>query len=277
MRQQNDDEAFRHLVELGYVDPQDVAARDAAVRSQLESELHEATKLHERGRIDEAVALLESLVIDDPEWIRPHQLLVEIHYRAGRLAEAQTHLDWLTHHGVEHPRLSLIAGGIALARRELCTALDALEYACHVEPDLPNAHMLLGTVLLRLGQFERAERALQQALQKNPADARALDGLAAIGLQRGDYEDAADLALDAIEHDIQLFRAHYHLGVALAHLGRPKEAVAALETAARIAPVSAAPFYWLARIAEKHLGDPSRSAEYRQRVREIIRHRRSRK
>jgi tetratricopeptide (TPR) repeat protein len=269
-----DDETVRHLVELGYVDPEEVAAREAAVRGQLEAELHEASKLHDRGRVDEAVARLESLAIDDPEWIKPHQLLVEIHYRAGRLAEAQEQLDWLAFHGVEHPRLALIAGAIALARRELRTALEALEYVCHVEPELPSAKTLFGTILLRLGQIDAAEQELQQALQQNPRDARALDGLAAIDLKRGNYENTAELALDAIEHDPNLFRAHYHLGIALLHLRRPTEALAALETAARLAPASAAPFYWLARIAEKHLVDLSRAAAYRERGREIIRRRR---
>ena len=119
---------------------------------------------------------------------------------------------------MDHPRLALIRAGIALTRREVQTALVELQYARQVEPNLPSVHTLLGTVLFRLGRLDDAEDAFREAVQQNPADARARDGLAAVFLRHGEYEDAADWALCALEQDMQLFSAHYHLGVALAYL-----------------------------------------------------------
>jgi predicted Zn-dependent protease len=270
----NDDEAVRHLLELGYIDPDILGARAAALRRQLEAEFQQALKAYERGDVEQAGRQFEQLIVDDPNWVAPRQLLAEIHYRNGRRDEARLQLDWLTLHGVEHPRLALITGAIALAGRDFDTALGALKYAAHVEPTLPSVHMLLGTISRRLGKLDQAEHAFQTALSRNPTDSQALDGLAAICLQRHDFADAADRALEALDHDMNMFSAHYHLGIALAHLGRPQDAIVALEMSARLNATAAAPYYWLEQIAANHLNDPARASQYRERGRVIIRRRR---
>ena len=270
----NDDEAVRHLLALGYVDPEISGAREAALRRQLEAEFQQGLKAYERGDVQEAGRHFEQLIVDDPNWVAPRQLLAEIHYRNGRWNEAQLQLDWLTLHGVEHPRLALITGAIALACRDFATALGALKYAAHVEPTLPSVHALLGTVFRRLGNLDQAEQTFQTALSRNPTDAQALDGLAAICVQRHDFAEAADWALQALDHDMQMFSAHYHLGIALAHLDRPQDAIVALETSARLNATAAAPYYWLEQIAANQQNDPARASQYRERGRVIIRRRR---
>ena len=142
-------------------------------------------------------------------------------------------------------------------------AVDALRYAATLEPGLPSVHTLLGTVYFRLGNLEAAKTEYQQSLEQRPTDAHAFDGLAAIHLRESNFADAADAALAALEQDMQLFRAHYHLGVALAHLDRPNDAITALETSTKVDPNSAAPYYWLARIAERQLADLDLARRYR--------------
>jgi predicted Zn-dependent protease len=259
---------------LGYVDPEISGAREAALRRQLEAEFQQGLKAYERGDVQEAGRHFEQLIIDDPNWVAPRQLLAEIHYRNGRWNEARLQLDWLTLHGVEHPRLALITGAIALAGRDFATALGALQYAAHVEQTLPSVHALLGTVFRRLGNLDQAEQTFQTALSRNPTDAQALDGLAAICVQRHDFAEAADWALQALDHDMQMFSSHYHLGIALAHLDRPQDAIVALETSARLNATAAAPYYWLEQIAANQQNDPARASQYRERGRVIIRRRR---
>jgi tetratricopeptide (TPR) repeat protein len=270
-----DDESVRHLVELGYIDPHEASARQAARRRQLQAELDRARDLRAQGQVAQAVALLDELAAEDPDWAAPHERLAEVHYGAGRWSGAQAALDWLAHHGYEHPRYALIAGGIALARRDLHAALEELLFAWRVMPELPSIHTLLGSVLFRLARLDEAEDAFREAAQQNPNDARARDGLAAICLKHGEYEEAADWALRALEQDMQLFRAHYHLGLALAHLNRPEEALLALEASARVDGTRTAPYYWLSRIAIDQLHDSHRSRQYRERGRQILRDRRA--
>jgi tetratricopeptide (TPR) repeat protein len=269
-----DDDSVRHLIELGYVDPDVTAAREVVVRRELEAEFQLTLKQYERGELAEAARQFEKLAIDDRNWVAPRQLLAETYYRIGDLESVASQLEWLTLHAVEHPRLALISGALALASRNMPEALDALRYAAHVEPELPSVHTLLGTVHFRLGNLEASKTEYQQALEQRPTDAHALDGLAAIHLRESNFADAADSALAALEQDMQLFRAHYHLGVALAHLDRPNDAITALETSTKVNPNSAAPYYWLARIAERQLADLDLARRYRQNGRDRLTRRR---
>ena len=192
---------------------------------------------------------------------------------ASAISRAEQQLEWLTLHAVEYPRLALIDGAIALAGREMPEAFEALQYAAHVEPDLPSVHTLLGVTLFRLGRLEEAKQAYEQAIDQRPTDAYALDGLAAVHVRESNYAEAANAALEALEQDMQMFRAHYHLGIALARLDRPNEAITALETSARVNPDSAAPYYWLARIAKEQLGEADRAHQYHGQGLETVRRR----
>jgi predicted Zn-dependent protease len=266
----DEDASVRHLRALGYTDPVEVVARTKLAREQLEADLQRALTSYQQGNCDEAIAALVKLVEADREWIAPHQIVADIYYRAGRLIDAHRHLTWLTEHGIENPRLALIEGAIAIENRALDSAADALEYAAFVDAALPGVNTLLGDVYRRRGQLEAAEATLEAALAQNAADAQAFDCLAAIRLQQRQYSEAAHFALESLQFDIQLARAHYHLGVALLHLGSTAEAVTALETSSRINPLSAAPYFWLYRIA--HESQPERGLEitYCEKAREIL-------
>jgi tetratricopeptide (TPR) repeat protein len=271
-----EDESVRHLVELGYVDPDEVAAREAALRSRLEAELRRAVELLGQGRSTEAAALLDTLVAADSTWIAPRQLLAEMHYRTGNWREARAHLEWLDHHGVVSPKLASIVGAMALADRNLQAALEELEYAAHVAPELAGVQSLLGTALFRAGRWGAAKSAFERARQQNPADTTALDGLAAVALHHGDFEAAAHWALEALEQNMRLFRAHYHLGIALVRLQRIEAAIEAFNACLQLDPTRAVPLHWLAQIAQDHQQNEALAAQYREKARDIIRRRRNR-
>lgn len=272
-----EDASVRHLLELGYVDPNEVTLRAAEQRRLYQEEMGHALEFEKQGRRQEAVALLEQLANDESEPVAPHQFLAEIYYQAGQMAETQREIDWLSHHSIENPRLSLIAGGLALSRRDLPEAIDALSYVRHVEPGLPGVHSMLGTALLRAGKLEEAQEAFRDGIARNKADAQSFEGLAAIALKHANYEEAADCALQALALSMQMTRAHFYLGIALAHLGRPVEALQALETGAKMQPNRAAPYRWLAQIAETYLGDVTQAIGYHKTGREIVKRRRQRK
>ncbi|HEY3394140.1 MAG TPA: tetratricopeptide repeat protein, partial [Lacipirellulaceae bacterium] len=129
MPQQDDESSVYHLVELGYVDPDEAANREASRRRQQHGEFKKAAELAAGIKLEEAAQVLESLCADDPNWIAPRQLLAEVYFRKGRFSAAQAQLDWLTFNGVESPRLALLSGAIALGRREIASAIELLEYA----------------------------------------------------------------------------------------------------------------------------------------------------
>jgi tetratricopeptide (TPR) repeat protein len=271
---QNSNDATAHLAELGYVDHQEVSLREATLRSQLDAELQQALAAHKQGRFDEAIGILERLKADDPSWIAPHQALAEVHFQAGRWREVQDELTWLEHHAIETPRLSLMAAAIAVNRRDFRAALELLDYASFVDPQLAGIQTLHGNVLLRLGRVDDAATAFEKALTQNESDVRALDGMTSLRLRQGDFEQAADWALSALDSDMRFARAHYHLGIALWQMRRLPEAIIALETCARLDANTIAPFRRLEQLATE-ARDAKQAAEYRAQARERIRTRRA--
>jgi tetratricopeptide (TPR) repeat protein len=266
--------SVRHLLDLGYEDRLDVAARERALRQRHADASRHAERLLSSGQIPDAVTALEALVREVPDWAQPHRLLAHAYSAAGQLDLASEQLDWLTFHGCETPQLALLRGGLAMARRRFDEASDLADYARRLDAGIAGADAMLGQLHVRRGLTDDAERAFQRELAHHPASAAALAGLAAVWLRRDDCERAVDWALRALEQNIRQPATHYRLGVALARLGRTNEAVTALETAAKLRPDFAAPFRLLTRLAREPLHDLLRAAEYERQGRERLRRRR---
>jgi tetratricopeptide (TPR) repeat protein len=175
--------------------------------------------------------------------------------------------------------LALLRAAIDMARRRFNAALDQAEYARHlgnITPSLATAgpDVIAGEVYLRRGNLAGAGEAFRRTIQRWPADASALAGLAGLALHAGDGEAAADYALQALENNMQLPLAHYRLGVGLVYLERYPEAQIAFETFARLSPHRAGPYRWLTTIARRQ-SDGVKAASYRDHGRQIIRDRRA--
>jgi tetratricopeptide (TPR) repeat protein len=202
-------------------------------------------------------------------------LLAVAYYRAGKLSSALEQLEWLEFHGVEHAQLALLRATIELSRRRLDTALDQACYARHLGASLPGPEVVIGEVNLRRGNLDAADAAFQRATELAPADAGPVSGQAAVALRRGDDEAAIDLALHALELNLEFPLAHYRLGAALALRRQYPESRVAFEAFARLSPQKAAPYRWLALVCTA-IGDNVAAHEYRQRGRRVIKQRRAR-
>ena len=266
-------ESVRHLIELGYEDPFDIAQRKAADDHRRDARRAEAETLLASGRIDEAVARLEQLGSEFSDWPAPHFLLARVYAQRKRYTHARQHLDWLTFHGIESAALAALRATIDLGERRFDAAIDQANYAKYLSDDSTTADAILGEVYLRRGDLAAATAAFNRVLSVRPADAAALGGMAAIALRRRDYERAVDYALAALEQNILLPAVHYRLGVALVELDRLPEARAAFNTAVQLAPQLAAPYRWLATICDR-LGDTEQAQQMTSEGRKRIRHRR---
>jgi tetratricopeptide (TPR) repeat protein len=268
-------ESVRHLFDLGYQDPNDVAAHRRVEEQGRADELHRAESLLAGGRLAEAVSVLEQLAELTPGWPAPHRLLAPTYYVAHRFDDARQHLDWLRFRGIESAQLAELRARVELGARNLEAALDQANYARDLDEQMPGIDALIGDVHRRRGRLDDAEQAYHRELTRGPGNAAALSGLAALCLRRGDCPAAVDWALQALEQDFRLPLVHYRLGIALAALNRPEEAITALETAVKLRPHFAAPFRWMTEVARRQFHDPRRAAEYRRRGQECLRARRS--
>jgi tetratricopeptide (TPR) repeat protein len=150
-------------------------------------------------------------------------------------------------------------------------ARNAYQEAIRVRPDYLKAYANLALLYQLTGHCEEAIGAYRDYLSKSPGDgqaqhnlgllymdagrrkeAAAVFALAARYLQphdaesatnvgvgyffRGEYDRALQLFEAALAFDDSYVQARYHLGVALLHLGRCRESIAALETVLAVSP-----------------------------------------
>ena len=155
-----------------------------------------------------------------------------------------------------HAHVGLAAALVDLQRHE--EALESLARAASFELDPATAatsHFLAGRALKELGRMPEAAIRFQQAIENDPNHAEALDHLALWRFRQRRYQDALDLyrAQSVLKPDSATIQAN--IGVTLYYLGRPEEALAAMQ---RVLQLDAD--HPMAReLVEKVRGDESQS------------------
>lgn len=148
--------------------------------------------LHQRGRSDEALALMRRSIAADP-----------------------TVADW-------HSNL----GNVLLERARLDEAAVAYEEALRLAPERPAFHNNLGVLRREQGRFPEAQQAYRRAIELAPGHSDAYANCGNLLLAMGQPEQALAMFFEA------LVRAPHHaktkrlLGMAYFNLGRLEEAVA---------------------------------------------------
>ena len=148
-------------------------------------------------------------------------------------------------------------------------ALACLLRAEQADPRLPNLHLRIGEVYLRMKRLEDADRAFQRALEIDGDSPDSHLGLARLHLLRRKNEDAAEEALIAVGLQHFLPWGHYYLGVSLARLGHPHRATLAFETSLTMVPGLLPAHRWLAALYGRPGGDLSKAAEHRRLLAEL--------
>ena len=265
--------SVRHLFELGYEDPQEIAECRRREATLHEAKLDQARQLLDARSPAAAVALLEQIATKPVESPGLHWLLARAHFDVGNLNPALAELRWLETHGYERTEFALLRGSIALRQRRLREAIERAEYAHCLQQPCVQADILLGEAQYRLGDLSSAEASYRHALAEEGSNPSALAGLAAVALRRGKLEAAVDFALQALELNPRMATVHYRLGLALLRIERKQEAAAALNVAAQLAPQLAGPHRLLTLI---YAGvDELKAAQHRSKAANIIAHRRA--
>ncbi len=189
----------------------------------------------------EALARFQELsrTRDDGEWGGPRrpggtQALPELALE-GQVLAALEQVDAVL---AEHPgvpqALALRARLLGSLGRE-SEALEAARAAREAAPGVADHHYLEGLFLVRGGELEAGEAALERALDLDESLAEAWQLLAAVSRARGHHEAAVERlrAALALDDDPELHRS---LAESLETLGRVDEARLEREAAARLDP-----------------------------------------
>jgi superkiller protein 3 len=200
--------------------PEEAIEAYAAARALLPELGHELGHALERSRrSEEAEAVFRDLVARRPENAR-HLGCLGGHLKArGRSAEAEPFLE----------------RAIAASRREI-----------DLEPNLAQAHIILGRALRDQGQPDEAIAACRRAIEVDPKDASAHNNLGLALRDQGPLDEAIAAYRRAIELDPKFTAAYSNLGVALKAKGQLEEAIAEYRRAIELDPMLAA--------AHKNLG-----------------------
>ena len=128
---------------------------------------------------------------------------------------------------------------------------------------------LMGLHALHLGRGEETEDHIREALRLSPFDAFAFPWFAIVGFAKnslGRYEEAIAWLRQSVSRNSKFAMAHFHLGSALAHLGRMDEARAAAAAGLAIDPT-----FNLASFRAAQLTDDPYYLAWRERVIEGMR------
>jgi predicted CXXCH cytochrome family protein len=159
----------------------------------------------EAGRPREAVAALRRAVELQPLLLEARVKLADALYRAGDATAALGELEAVVAADpVAWPRawynLGIIRqerGGTDAAR----AARAAFAEASRLDPDLLDAHVQLGTLLLADGRLDDAEAAFARAIVAAPTNVSALGSMAVLHLARADTARAVDRLRRVLELD----------------------------------------------------------------------------
>lgn len=228
-----------------------------------------AAMLMDKGRADEASAILREYLTQHPQAVAERRLLIRVEAFRGRLGVVEAEVGVLARQLGERSPIPLVELGHALeVAHRYDEALAAYDRAAELAPGDPLGPLTGGLRAARWGELDWAEPRLREALRRdsrNPAawhalglvqlsrgnlveaeqayrsgllaDPEALEnrvGLATLALSRGDLSGAL-VQYDAIVARRPRF-ADAHLGrsYALIGLGRWSDARRALDEAARL-------------------------------------------
>jgi tetratricopeptide (TPR) repeat protein len=146
---------------------------------------------------------------------------------AARLAAAERNarkaLSLAPDHALAHTNFGHVMG--VTNRVEI--AMAECKHSLELDPNLAHAHGMMGLHALHLGRGEETEGHIREALRLSPFDVHAFAWFAIVGYAKnslGRYEEAIAWLRQSVSRNSKYAMAHFHLGSALAHLGRMEEA-----------------------------------------------------
>ncbi len=209
---------------------------------RAETEIREAVRLHQGGRLEEAARLFRRWLPFQPA----HPLLLTglgtLELQRGNLAEGIT---LLTRSLAVQPAQPRVAShlGVALARQgRWAEAREALHRALRLQPGDGDAWVHLAQVSQELGDGEGALAAWDQALTLRPGEPEWLGNRGALHLALGRPEAALADFDGVLARVPDSGLACQHRAKALELLGRLDEALAAAERAVALLPGSGAAY-----------------------------------
>ena len=171
--------------------------------------------------------------------------------RGDRAAEAEAIFSRLLTDHANTPELSVVLGHAYAQQGNYEAAIEALQRALQLKPDVADANNALGLIYLKQGRLPEAETALRAEVAAYPANIKARERLATVLDLLGRADQAAVELRTVLAAKPDFANAQYLLGKILLGRGDTEQAIGHLEVAAQLAPDEANTRYQLARAYQK--------------------------
>lgn len=191
---------------------------------------------YQKGRLEEAEALAESLTQQFPGHPSGWKVLGLILRRKGRLDESllpmQKSVELSPHDAAGYSNLGVTLRDLG----RLKEAEASYQQAIALKPDFVDAHCNLGNTLREMGKLEEAEKSYTQAIATKPDCAEAHGDLGVTLNELNRFDEAEASYRQAILLKPDYFNAHNNLGNLLRELGRLDEAETSYRQAIALKP-----------------------------------------
>lgn len=159
--------------------------------------------------------------------------------RADRLHSIEANLNRVLSQSPDNARAHLLMGRILAQTSRQARAIEELNRALTLNPNLAFAQALIGLAKLYAGHPEETESHVREALRASPRDTDAnvwVSFMALAKLYLGAYEDALNLCRRSFELNPNYPNEHFNLVAALVELGRLDEARAEVQAGLALNP-----------------------------------------
>jgi len=159
--------------------------------------------------------------------------------RLGELCESRGEYDdalkYLTHAAELDSRLrartSFLKGHVLCRMGRYEQAGPEILRVIADKPDFPEAHNMLGSIHLKTGDLDMAEKEFRSEIRINPSTKGAYSNLAQILIHRNEIDEAGKVLEAGVHADGRVWQNYYFLALTNAVRGRPEDAGKLLETA----------------------------------------------
>jgi len=234
----DDQEAMKQLIELGYIEKPDDKIEVAILKTRCDLQFNLARVYMGKRDFKNARPILKSLIAEkDPIDVVPfYMALLSISIAEKDIENAQHYLEEIKAAKPSYElKLHFFEADILLFKGQTKKALQLLHEEAKSRPNSELWHKI-GSIYLKLLNFEEAKVSFLKGLEIEADRAKLNCGLAEAYLGLGEYEEAADYAITAIELVRFFPKAHYTLGVALENLGDIDAAKTAYSMAKKLKP-----------------------------------------
>ncbi|MGJ4943596.1 tetratricopeptide repeat protein [Bradyrhizobium sp. HKCCYLS1011] len=214
----------------------DMAGQPQTAFMSFGEALQYADRCRNEGRLLEAEAVCRQILKAQPDAPEAEHLLGVIAHQNGKLAEAIQHVERATKLA---PQIALFHANLGemlrLAGRPKL-AVDEARRALAIEPDMPAALSNLGVALYELKDYEGAARAQRKAIAAAPNFAAAHGNLGNALHAVRKFDEAIAAYRRALELSPDFADGWANYGTTLHHSGSFDEGIAALRRAIALAP-----------------------------------------